>query len=278
MLGDSVTINAIAAALSKLLRPLVRLLLKHSFSYSAFETIAKRVFVEVAMEDLALPNRKPSVSRAAILTGLNRKEVTNLLCQPWSESDVEGTRYNRAARVVTGWVREPKYQDESGAPRILAMDGDNSFAELVRAHGADVPTRAVLDELIRVGAAQVLDDGRVQLVQRAFVPNKNTVSTLNILGTDASELIETIVFNLEAVDAPKRYQRKVMHHGIPIEALPDFRALSARQSQQLLELFDGWLSEHDLGDDQDKWPDRTARVSVGIYYNEEIGDHRKVAL
>ena len=52
MLEDSVLISAIGLSLAKLLRPLVRLLLKHSFPYSAFESIAKRVYVETAMEGL----------------------------------------------------------------------------------------------------------------------------------------------------------------------------------------------------------------------------------
>src|SRR6516225_1639212 len=70
MLEDTALTKALGTALARLLRPLVRLMLKHSFSYSAFEAVAKRVYAECAMEDFALPGRKPSVSRAAILTGL----------------------------------------------------------------------------------------------------------------------------------------------------------------------------------------------------------------
>jgi len=261
-------------ALAKLLRPLVRLLLKHSFPYSAFESIAKRVYVETAMEDFALPGKKPSISRAAILTGLTRKDVNLLLAEPSSRADVSTMHYNRAARVLTAWVREPRFAAADGAPQPLPMDGADGFAELVRCHGGDVPVRAVLDELQRVGAVQMLVDGRVGLRQRAFVPHESMVQKLGILGTDVGELIETITHNIEHGATDARYQRKVMHVGIPIDALPAFREMSARQSQKLLEGLDAWLTEHDI----EHLPESglpagdTARVGVGIHYFEQMSD------
>ncbi|HEY9023198.1 MAG TPA: DUF6502 family protein [Burkholderiaceae bacterium] len=271
MLEDSALTTALGAALARLLRPIVRLMLKHSFSYSAFESVAKRVYAECAMEDFALPGRKPSVSRAAILTGLTRKEVNTLLTEPWSGANADSTHYNRAARVVTAWVREARFSGTDGSPRALAMDGPDGFNELVRLHGGDVPARAVLDELTRVGSVRVRDDGRVQLVQRGFVPNEGMIAKIAILGSDVRDLAETITFNIEQTRAPDaRYQRKVMHFGIPPEALPAFRALSGKQAQKLLEGLDAWLSEHDLSAlPESEWGD-TARVGVGIYYFEEI--------
>jgi hypothetical protein len=272
MLEDSVLVSAIGLALAKLLRPLVRLLLKHSFPYSAFESIAKRVYVETAMEDFALPGKKPSISRAAILTGLTRKDVNLLLAEPSSRADVSTTHYNRAARVLTAWVREPRFAAADGTPRALAIDGEDGFAELVRAHGGDVPARAVLDELQRVGAVQMQVDGRVALRQRAFVPHESMVQKLGILGTDVGELIETITHNIEHGATDARYQRKVMHVGIPVTALPAFREMSARQSQALLEGLDAWLTDHDIEHLPASGLDAgdTSRVGVGIHYFEQL--------
>ena len=259
-------------ALAKLLRPLVRLLLKHSFPYSAFESIAKRVYVETAMEDFALPGKKPSISRAAILTGLTRKDCNLLLAEPSSRADIAAVHYNRAARVLTAWVRDKRYAGPDGAPQPLTMDGPDGFAELVRLHGGDVPARAVLDELQRVGAVQTLADGRIGPRERAYVPHDSMVRKLAIMGTDVGELIETISHNIEHDAADARYQRKVMHVGIPVEALPAFRAMSARQSQALLEGLDAWLSEHDIEHLPATGlpPGDTARVGVGIHYFEQL--------
>ena len=272
MLEDSTLVSAIGLALAKLLRPLVRLLLKHSFPYSAFESIAKRVYVETAMADFALPGKKPSISRAAILTGLTRKDVNVLLAEPSTRADVTAAHYNRAARVLTAWVREPRFAGLGESPQPLPIDGPDGFGELVRLHGGDVPTRAVLDELQRVGAVQVLADGRVALRQRAYVPQDSMVQKLGILGTDVGELIETITHNIEHGATDARYQRKVMHVGIPVDALPAFREMSARQSQALLEDLDAWLTEHDIEHLPDTGlpPGDTARVGVGIHYFEQL--------
>jgi len=272
MLEDSTLVSAIGLALAKLLRPLVRLLLKHSFPYSAFESIAKRVYVETAMADFALPGKKPSISRAAILTGLTRKDVNLLLAEPSSRADLSAAYYNRAARVLTAWVREPRFAGLGAAPQPLPIDGPDGFGELVRLHGGDVPARAVLDELQRVGAVQVLADGRVALRQRAYVPQDSMVQKLGILGTDVGELIETITHNIEHGATDARYQRKVMHVGIPVDALPAFREMSARQSQALLEDLDAWLTEHDIEHLPESGlpPGDTARVGVGIHYFEQL--------
>ena len=272
MLEDSTLVSAIGLALAKLLRPLVRLLLKHSFPYSAFESIAKRVYVETAMADFALPGKKPSISRAAILTGLTRKDVNLLLAEPSSRADRATGYYNRAARVLTAWVREPRFAGPGESPQPLPIDGPDGFGELVRLHGGDVPARAVLDELQRVGAVQVLADGRVALRQRAYVPQDSMVQKLGILGTDVGELIETITHNIEHGATDARYQRKVMHVGIPIDALPAFREMSARQSQALLEGLDAWLTEHDIEHLPATGlpPGDTARVGVGIHYFEQL--------
>ena len=272
MLEDSAMISATGRALATLLRPIVRFLLKHSIPYSAFEAIAKRVYAQTAMEDFAMPGRKPSVSRASILSGLTRKEVNALLHEPWEGISPSSTHYNRASRVISGWIRDPQFHDADGAPRPLAVDGPDGFDELVRRHSGDVPTRAVLDELTRVGSLATLPDGRLELRQRAFVPSDSMLLKLRIMGTDVSELIETILHNIEPDATGARFQRKVMHVGIPLDALPDFRQLSAQRSQALLELFDGWLAEHDMGDvPESAWPPgSTARVSVGIYYHQQV--------
>lgn len=272
MLEDSAMMPAMGRALATLLRPVVRFLLKHSFPYSAFEAIAKRVYAESAMADFALPGRKPSVSRAAILTGLTRKDVHALLQEPWTGIDATSTHYNRASRVLTAWVREHPFHGPDGTPRALAMDGHDGFAELVRRHGGDVPARAVLDELVRVGSIETLVDGRLRPIQRAFVPGESQLLKLGILGADVAELVETITHNLEAGTIQPWFQRKVQHIGIPVDQLPAFQDLSSKKSQALLEALDSCLAEHDMGAvPESAWPPgSTAKVGVGIYYFQQL--------
>src|SRR5216683_3007521 len=267
--------QALAAALERVLRPLFRIVLRNHMSFKAFLDIAKHTYVEVAAAEFRIPGKKQSTSRIALLSGLTRKEVQRLLDAPATkDKDSEaGERYNRAARVVSGWVRDADFSDADGNPKVLALqDGPQnraSFAELVRRFSGDIPFRAVLDELLRVGVVEKLSDGTIRLKTRAYIPESGDTDKLNILGTDVSDLVATIDHNLQHGAADPFFQRKVMYDNIPVEALQEFRRLSGAQAQALLERLDKWLSQHD----RDTHPETTGtgrmRTGIGIYYFEE---------
>jgi hypothetical protein len=261
--------RALTLAVEQLLRPLCRLLLRHSVSFGALEAMAKRVYVDVAYKEFSIPGKKPTTSRVAVLSGLTRKEVQHLLTEPIdAEADV-ADRYNRAARVLTGWARDVDFIDAEGQPRLLDSDGERSFAALVKRHSGDMPARAVLDELVRVGAVRQRDDGRLELLTRAYVPQTSAVDKLGILGSDVADLITTIDHNLQHGAHDPRFQRKVMYDAIPVTALPAFRKLSAHQAQALLEKMDAWLATHDIETSPESPQTACARVGLGIYYFEE---------
>ena len=115
--------KAISAAVTNILRPLVRLLLRNGIPYRTFSDIAKRVYVDVATEEFCIPGRKQSKSRVSILTGLSRKEVLRVRRLPAPDDLGAGRRYNRAARVIAGWVRDRRFRDDSGNPAELAVRG-----------------------------------------------------------------------------------------------------------------------------------------------------------
>src|SRR5436190_1238040 len=75
------------------------------------------------------------------------------------DSDATTTDYNSAARVLTGLIRYSHFHNEKGRPRPLEVTGEAGFSELVKRHSGDMPARAVLDELLRVGAVRQRADG-----------------------------------------------------------------------------------------------------------------------
>ena len=259
----------LAMAVQRLLRPLVRILLRNGVSYGSFADLAKWVYVDVATREFAIAGRKQSTSRVAVLTGFTRKEVHRLR-QPSMRADREiAERYNRAARVIAGWRREREFLDAQGRPAALPVSGESgSFTSLVRRFSGDMPVRAVLDELRRVGAITELDDGRVELVTRAYIPKTSETDKLHILGTDVAYLIATIDHNLRSDSTAPFFQRKVAYDNLPDQVLPEFRKLSAEKAQLLLEELDRWLAQHDR--DAEPGVEGTGRnwAGVGIYYFE----------
>ena len=265
--------SVISHAVLRILRRLARLLLRHGVPFDAFVELAKRAYVDTAMNDFALPGRKPSASRAAVLTGLTRKEVQRLSTQAADPESPVPAFYNRASRVVAGWVRDREFSDANAAPRALPFDGKASFSELVRRYSGDVPPRAVLDELLRVGMAERRDDGRIHLLNRSFVPQGEDPAALRILGADVALLVDTIDHNLQHADAP-RFQRKVIYDNLSVEAMEAVRALCRRQSQALIEQLDTQLAAHDRDANPTARGSGRVCAGVGIYYFENESDSK----
>lgn len=262
--------EALTAAVARMLRPVIRVLLRHGLSFKEFSELAKSVYVRVASEEFMIEGKRQTISRVSVLTGLTRKDVHRLLHQPPVASRETSRRYNRAARVTTGWLQDPDFTDPHGNPRALALeDGSSSFAALVRRYSGDMPMRAVLDELLRVGAVQRLDDGRVRLAARGYVPSTSETDKLGILGADVADLICTIDHNLQVGVTDPFFQRKVMYDNLPVEVIPQLRQLSADHGQTLLENLNRWLSKHDRDENPSVGGTGRMRAGVGVFYFEE---------
>jgi hypothetical protein len=261
--------GALADAISRLLRPIVRMLLRNSMPFAAFEALAKRVYVEVALEEFAIPGKRPTISRASVLSGLTRKEVQRLVNEREHGDSERPGFHNRAMRVLGAWVRDSKYHGANGKPRALDPEGAVSFATLVKRHSGDMPAGAVMDELLRVGAIQRAENGQLALAQRAYVPARGEPEKLAMLGTDVTDLIETIDHNIEHGAQDPRFQRKVMYHDMSLAAIPAFRKVSATKAQALLEHLDVWLAKRATRQDDDSDATR-ARIGLGIFYFEEL--------
>ncbi|MEX2163742.1 MAG: DUF6502 family protein [Sulfuricaulis sp.] len=263
--------QTLALVTTQLLRPLVRVLLRNGMSFNAFSDLARRVYVDVGMNEFEIPGKKQTISRVAILSGLSRKEVQRLLEEQHGAAKTEAQeRYNRAARVIAGWVRDKDFTDTAGQPLALNPEGDSAgFGLLVKRYSGDVPARAILDELLRVGAVERLEDDRIRLLSRAYIPRTSDLDKLEILGTDVSDLIYTIDHNLQHGTADPFFQRKVMYDNLTAEAVKHFRHLSAEQAQALLEKMDEWLSKHDRDVNSSVQGMGRLRAGIGIYYFEE---------
>jgi hypothetical protein len=267
--------SPIERAILALLKPLVRLVLKRGVAFGQFAELAKQVYVEVAKTDFAVPGRKMTVSRVAVLTGLTRKEARRLFeDEPPAGVPSPRRRINRAARVLSAWGQDVAYRDGRGGPASLEFDSEEgpSFSRLVADHGGDVTPRAVLDELVRVGAVVELKNGRLRPVERAYIPQADETEKLVILGSDVGDLISSIDHNLDAESDSTFYQRKVAYDNLPASYLPALRALVRSDAQRLLVRLDAKMSEHDLDVVSNRAEDGGRRAMVGIYYFEDDAD------
>lgn len=269
--------EAFEKALIQALKPLIRIGVKRGVEFHQFSEAVKRAFVEVIDDDFRVPGRKLTVSRISVLTGLTRREASRLVKEREAGGDESPRRkFNRAARVFDAWLTDPRFKDKRGQPKSLEFDGRGStFTDLVRRHGADVPPRAVLDELIRVGAVGKLKDGRVRPIERGYVPLLDESEKLSILGADVADLIGAIDHNLTPDSGDPFFQRKVAYDNLPADYLPKLRALIRKDAQALLEKLSRDMSKHDrdvIRSSEGEGDEDRHRAMLGIYYFEEECD------
>ncbi len=263
--------TALAAAVVRVLRPLVRAVLRSGLSYKAFNDLVKWVYVDVSMREFTIPGRKNSKSRVAVLTGLTRREVDRLVRM---REPKEGTpeRYNRAARVLSGWAEDPQFQNPDGAPRVLNVEGNDGFMELVRQYSGNQPYRAVLDELVRVGSVERIESDQVRLLKAYYEPvtGRQEEEKLNILGIATGDLLETIAHNIRRTDTPPFYQQEI-YERFPEEKLSELRELIRKHCDQFAIRTDRILYSN-LAQARSERKDTDRRVGVGIYYFESNWD------
>ncbi|MGD8591075.1 MAG: DUF6502 family protein [Chromatiales bacterium] len=262
--------KTLSAAILKLLRPLIRLLLRNGLTYGDFADLSKWVFMDVAAKEFGIPGRKQSISRVSVITGLTRKEVSRLQKITTPDDSAIAHQYNRAARVISGWLRDKHFHDKKGRPADLYIDtGKNNFSDLVKKHSGDIPPRAILDELLRVGTVAMDEDGQIHLLSDGFVPRTGEKDKLHILGTDVQFLLSTIDYNLRQNSQTPRFQRKVAYNNLPVEALTEFRELSAEKAQALLIELDRFLSKYDRDLNPKVKGTGRKEAGLGIYYFEQ---------
>lgn len=270
----SANTHTLHTTISKVLRPLVRLLLRHGVAYADFANWVKRIYVDVAENEFALEGKKQSVSRISVLTGLNRKEVSRLQGLPQPESQ-PGSQHNRAARVISGWLRDERFLDDHGEPAPLPLNDDTGFPALIKQYSGDMPTRAVLDELERVGVVTVDDANHVLLNDKAYVPHESDAAMMGLAGDSIRDLIETIDYNLRVAPSDSRIQLSVVYDNLSPDTVEQLRHMSRNEAHTLLLKLDKYLSSRDRDTSETPSPAEETgryRAGVGIYYFEDTLD------
>lgn len=265
---ENKALPVLRSAIRRLLTPLIKIVLRNGMPYRVVAEELKKVYVQVAEEEFLLDERKQSNARVAIITGISRKEVSRIRSGLYEEdSDARGS-FNRAARVITAWIRDPGFQDESGNPLSLPIEGRaRSFTSLVRQSSGDMLVRAMLDELVRVGAVEV-ENKHVRLINRSYIPASCDVEKLRILGTDVASLVETVNHNLHHNGSEPHLQRKVYYDNLPKEALSEIRQLSKRHGQEFIELVDQYMRQHDRDVNPEVRGEGEYTAGVGVFYFE----------
>jgi hypothetical protein len=234
-------------ALSIMLKPLVRLLISQGVTHAEFADTAKEIYVEIALKHFEAEG-KVNRSRVAILTGLTRKEVKNVIDRTL-ESGQRDRTYSRPERVLTGWYSDPNYTGPYGIPLELPYEtGDSnepSFVRLVRTYSGDMAPRQMLKELIRSGSVVELEN-RYKAIRRNYEPAALSPELIYRLGDIGFRVFSTAAKNIEKQKEGGGYFDRVVYadEGCTQNVIDEFDKYIKVRGQDLLEELDVWFSSN----------------------------------
>jgi hypothetical protein len=264
--------NKLLSAIRGVLRPVVRYLIASGITFPTVNRMLKELYVQVAETEFALPFKRLTDSRVSLVTGINRKEVSQLRRRKRESAELRAVEGTTVTRVLGRWAAGPPYASADGAPRRLVYESTDpkiaTFASLVRELGPDVPVRSVLDELVQIGAAELSGDGHVTLLQQTHIPATGVDGKLTLLGSDPGELFATIVHNISEPDDP-RLQRKAAYDNIGSDALPELRQKARELGEEFIRRANSLLASYDRDRNPAAPGGKRSRYVLGTYVFEE---------
>lgn len=235
-------------ALATLLRPVIRLCLRHEVTNAELAELVRLTYVQVAYERYNLPEVEMTISRAAVLTGLSRKEVGRLREVLETSDLLVKQSPNKAQRVTHGWLNDTEFKDSNGLPLTLPItqkkDGKEvgSFIALVKRYSSDVTYGAILEELDHIGVVEQPNDKTVALINYAYVPHQDDLEQVRVITTCISDLFDTALHNIDAEAPDKRFQRQVVYSHIDESLVEELQETISEKSQEVLESLNSTLA------------------------------------
>lgn len=256
-------------ALVQLLEPLAGFIIDAGLSANELHSMFRQAAVRsVASRQLEVAHRI-NISGIAAATGIPRAEISRILklkTRPYEKP--AGHQEKSTNRILTAWHQEPKFTNANGQPADLKLYGRGAtFESLVRRHGRGIPTRAVLDELIRTQAVEVLSSQRIRAKASMAVDRGISAEVIRAFGDRATELLSTMLLNMRRPDSPQ-FIASIFGSPVAPSALPLFRKELSNKSAEFLADIQESLVHAPTSRSYKRDGRSQNRVSVTVFYHE----------
>ena len=251
-----------------------------------FSRALKEAYVDVAVRQMTASGMDSTEEGISLIANIAVNEVRDILV---SVDDPVGVApdFSPLPTILGAWHTDQKYTGPYGVLRDLEFSRTEyskdspSFTDLAHAYCPSVSPRALMDELMRIGAVQEVGNGFYRALKRSYVPEPLSAPSISMLARSVHNLCETLSTNLsvspqgkDLIETRGLIQRSIFTvHGIPKSDHAAFDQFIRARGQAFADDIDNWLSTRDLGRVHD-----SMQVGVGFYHyivNEE--DEKKFA-
>ena len=180
--------DALLGVFAALMRPLMPVALEYGLSAKEVSDAVRRVYVRALEARLASQSRPPTDARLALMSGLTRSEVSTFRDSQRGAGAAgrhSSVRLDQIASLLSTWHTHPRFSGAYGLALDLDLVPDaasnrRSFAELVEVACPNADREAILDELVAIGSAEVIEGTTIRCRSRAYVWQGSATTTTQI--------------------------------------------------------------------------------------------------
>lgn len=258
-----------------MLEPLAGFVLDAGLSVSEVHALFREAAVRSAAAKQIERSERVNISGIAAITGIPRADISRILkaSSDPDEEDGDGQQHS-TNRILAAWHENPKFTGPDGQPAELPLYGRGvTFEALARKYGRGLPTRALLDELIRSGAVEVIDAQKIRAKATLAIDRGMSARGVKAFGDRASELLATMLLNMRQPDMPKLIA-SVSEPAVAAASLPLIqKELATRAADFLVDVQDS-LKRKPTAKSSKTRSNQAARVSVTVFYHEAASTDR----
>lgn len=267
--------EAAKKALLQILDPIAGFVSDLGFSVGDLQAMLREAAVKSAATRQLENANRINISGIAATTGIPRNEISRILKlathAPTRVDLVTDGQQQSTNRILAAWHEDPKFTGPNGQPADLKIYGrGQTFESLAKKYGRGIPTRAVLDELVRAGAIELLATQKIRAKTSMTVDRGMSVRVIKAFGDRATELLATMLFNMRKPEAP-RFIVSFSDSHVSHASLPLFRKGLAVKGADFLADIQESLSATQPTRLTKRRKSGTSSISVTIYYHESPG-------
>ncbi|MCB0319021.1 MAG: hypothetical protein KDD56_09710 [Bdellovibrionales bacterium] len=223
------TSASVLKSLQLVLLPLAKLCLETGISSQDFIQIIKKAFISEALNKSQDKNSF-NVSKVSSLTGINRREISNLITQ--LDEDPNPAKFTILTRVVGHWVSNSEFHNEQGNPKPLSYGtNDSEFHYLVSQISKDISPGTISTQLLDDGTATVIN-GKLALNFSVYNPKENFAEAIEMLSADLNDLVNAVLENVTTKEAINHHLT-TEYDSIPIENVDTIRSMIKERGHDL---------------------------------------------
>ncbi len=258
-----------------MLAPLIRLMVASGVTYPQFISALKLAFLRAAHSELQESGKRVTDSALSLLSGVHRKDVRGLTADGLLPSRPADRASSLPDEVFMRWTNDPTYLDVDGLPRVLPLRSNApdapSFEQLAQSVSRDFHSRSILEELVRLGLADVHGE-TVRLRMSSYVPRQDLTEAMRFMSSAISDHVSAATRNIRAIDAqrsPEFLEQSIYADELSAESIKELEILARRIWESALRRMYALATERSDIDRKNNLIEQTMRMRFGAYFFAE---------